>query len=492
MALYQEQTLRIYNSLSGKKEVFEPLHQGHVGMYVCGPTVYSKVHLGNCRTFMSFDMVYRYLLHLGYKVRYVRNITDAGHLEDDADQGEDKIAKKARLEKIEPMEVVQRYTVDFHNILRKFNLLPPNIEPTATGHIVEQIEAIKLILDKGYAYEKNGSVYFDVLKFNKDYDYGKLSGRRIEDMIANTRDLAAQDEKNNPQDFALWKRAEPQHIMRWPSPWGEGFPGWHLECTVMSTKYLGETFDIHGGGMDLKFPHHECEIAQAEAGYGKSPVRYWMHANMLTLNGRKMAKSTGNNLLPDEIFSGENEILSKPYAPAVVRFFMMQAHYTSILDLSDEALQAAEKGYHRLMDALELVDSLPESPTSEVDLGGWRQRCYDAMNDDFNSPVLIAQLFEAVKWIHQVREGKLRLSREDRLLLGETLNAFVVDVLGLEKVISDTGRGETLDGVMDLLIELRNKARTDKDYATSDRIRDALGALGIQLKDGKEGTTYSL
>ncbi|MCO5725897.1 cysteine--tRNA ligase [Robiginitalea marina] len=492
MALYKEQTLRIYNSLTGKKEVFEPLHQGHVGMYVCGPTVYSKVHLGNCRTFMSFDMVYRYLVHLGYRVRYVRNITDAGHLEDDADQGEDKISKKARLEKIEPMEVVQRYTVDFHNILRKFNLLPPSIEPTATGHIVEQIETIKLILQKGYAYEKNGSVYFDVLKFNKDYDYGKLSGRRIEDMIANTRDLAAQDEKNNPQDFALWKRAEPQHIMRWPSPWGEGFPGWHLECTVMSTKYLGETFDIHGGGMDLKFPHHECEIAQAEAGYGKSPVRYWMHANMLTLNGRKMAKSTGNNLLPDEIFSGENEILSKPYSPAVVRFFMMQAHYTSILDLSDEALQAAEKGYHRLMDAMELVEGLPESPASEVEVAQWRQRCYDAMNDDFNSPVLIAQLFEAVRWIHQVSEGKIRLSGEDKLLLGATLNGFVLDVLGLEKAISGSGQGQTLDGVMALLIELRNKARTDKDYTTSDRIRDALGELGIQLKDGKEGTTYSL
>ena len=492
MALYEEQTLKIYNSLSSKKEVFKPIHDGHVGMYVCGPTVYSKVHLGNCRTFMSFDMVYRYLLHLGYKVRYVRNITDAGHLEDDADQGEDKISKKARLEKIEPMEVVQRYTVDFHNILRKFNMLPPSIEPTATGHIVEQIEIIKVILDRGYAYEKNGSVYFDVQKFNTDYNYGKLSGRKLEDMIANTRELAAQDEKKNPQDFALWKRAEPQHIMRWPSPWGEGFPGWHLECTVMSTKYLGETFDIHGGGMDLKFPHHECEIAQSEASYDKSPVRYWMHANMLTLNGKKMAKSTGNNLLPDEIFSGENEILSKPYAPSVVRFFMMQAHYTSILDLSDEALQAAEKGYSRLMDALELLEDLPVSSSSDLEIGAWRQRCYDAMNDDFNSPVLIAHLFEGVKWIHLVREGKQRISASDREILQGAMMAFVFDVLGLETPHGESGETEKLDGVVQLLIDMRNKARADKDYATSDEIRDALSSLGIQLKDGKEGTTYSL
>ncbi len=492
MALYEEQTLKIYNSLNSQKEVFKPIHEGHVGMYVCGPTVYSKVHLGNCRTFMSFDMVYRYLLHLGYKVRYVRNITDAGHLEDDADQGEDKISKRARLEKIEPMEVVQRYTVDFHNILRKFNLLPPSIEPTATGHIVEQIEIIKVILDRGYAYEKNGSVYFDVQKFNKDYNYGKLSGRKLEDMIANTRELAAQDEKKNPQDFALWKRAEPQHIMRWPSPWGEGFPGWHLECTVMSTKYLGETFDIHGGGMDLKFPHHECEIAQSEASYDKSPVRYWMHANMLTLNGKKMAKSTGNNLLPEEIFSGENKILSKPYPASVVRFFMMQAHYTSILDLSDEALQAAEKGYTRLMDALDLMEDLPVSSSSGLDIEGWRQRCYDAMNDDFNSPVLIAHLFEGVKWIHLIREGKQTIDAAGKVLFQDTMQAFVFDVLGIETAHAESGETEKLDGVVQLLIEMRNKARANKDYATSDEIRDTLSSLGIQLKDGKEGTTYSL
>jgi cysteinyl-tRNA synthetase len=492
MALYEEQHLRIYNSLSGKKEAFKPIHEGHAGMYVCGPTVYSKVHLGNCRTFISFDMIYRYLLHLGYKVRYVRNITDAGHLEDDADEGEDKISKRARLEKIEPMEVVQRYTTDFHNILRKFNLLPPSIEPTATGHIVEQIEIIKVILEKGYAYEKNGSVYFDVQKFNADFEYGKLSGRKLEDMIANTRELTAQDEKNNPQDFALWKKAEARHIMRWPSPWGEGFPGWHLECTVMSTKYLGETFDIHGGGMDLKFPHHECEIAQAEARYGHSPVHYWMHANMLTLNGRKMSKSTGNNLLPEEIFEGTNPILSRAYAPSVVRFFMMQAHYTSILDLSDEALQAAEKGYQRLMDALKVLENLPVSDQSEVEVDPWRQRCYDAMNDDFNSPVLIAQLFEAVKWIHLVKDGRLKISAAARGSLEASMNAFVFDVLGIEKPLAGAESGDRVEGLVQLLIAMRDKARADRDYATSDQIRDTLAGLGIQLKDGKDGTTFQL
>lgn len=491
MALYKEQTIRVYNSLTGVKEVFEPLLEGYVGMYVCGPTVYSNVHLGNCRTFMSFDMIFRYLRHLGYKVRYVRNITDAGHLEDDADQGEDKIAKKARLEKIEPMEVVQRYTLDFHNILQRFNLLPPSIEPTATGHIVEQIELIKVILDRGYAYEINGSVYFDVVKFNSDHTYGKLSGRKLEDMIANTRELAAQDEKRNPQDFALWKRAEPQHIMRWPSPWGEGFPGWHLECTVMSTKYLGETFDIHGGGMDLKFPHHECEIAQAEACFDHSPVRYWLHANMLTLNGKKMAKSTGNNLLPAEIFSGENAILSKPYSPSVVRFFMMQAHYTSILDLSDEALLAAEKGYNRLMDALNLLPTLSPGSKSDFDVPAWVQKGYDAMNDDFNTPVLVAHLFEAVKTINLIKDGRASLSEADLHLLKSTFESFVFDVLGLEKSMALAGESQKLDGAVQLLIDMRNTARAEKDFAKSDEIRDALAALGIQLKDGKDGTTFS-
>ena len=493
MQLYKSQSLKVYNSLSSTKELFEPINEGHVGMYVCGPTVYSNVHLGNCRTFMSFDMIFRYLRHLGYKVRYVRNITDAGHLEDDSDEGEDKISKKARLEQIEPMEVVQRYTVDFHNILQKFNFLPPSIEPTATGHIIEQIEIIKEILDKGYAYEINGSVYFDVNKFNEDYEYGKLSGRKLEDMISNTRELAAQNEKKNPQDFALWKKAEPQHIMRWPSPWGDGFPGWHLECTAMSTKYLGENFDIHGGGMDLKFPHHECEIAQAEASNGQSPVKYWLHANMLTLNGKKMAKSTGNNILPDEIFTGNNNILSKAFSPSVVRFFMMQAHYTSILDLSNDALLASEKGYQRLMEAIANLDGLKTTgATSGFDIKAWRQKCYDAMNDDFNTPILIANLFEGVKHINLIKEGKEQLSEEDKKILIETMNSFVFDVLGLENN-NDAGKdSEKLSGVVELLIQLRNDARANKDFETSDKIRDQLAALGIQLKDSKEGTTFSV
>ncbi len=492
MHLYKNQHLKVYNSLTGTKEVFTPINEGHIGMYVCGPTVYSNVHLGNCRTFMSFDMIFRYLKHLDYKVRYVRNITDAGHLVDDADDGEDKIAKKARLEKIEPMEVVQRYTVDFHNILQKFNFLSPSIEPTATGHIIEQIEIIKDILDKGFAYEINGSVYFDVKKFNEQYEYGKLSGRKLEDMISNTRELTAQDEKRNPQDFALWKKAEPQHIMRWPSPWGDGFPGWHLECTAMSTKYLGETFDIHGGGMDLKFPHHECEIAQSEASYGHSPVNYWLHANMLTMNGKKMAKSTGNNILPNEIFSGENSILSKPYAPSVVRFFMMQAHYTSILDLSDDALLASEKGYHRLMDVFGLLDSLQTSKDSSIDITSWKQKCYDAMNDDFNTPILIANLFEAVKNINLIKEGKASISARDLTDLKETMNSFVFDVLGLERKSDGNMDSDKLSGVVSLLIRMREEARANKDFATSDNIRDQLAALGIQLKDGKEGTTFSV
>ena len=492
MQLYNGQPLKIYNSLSGTKEKFEPISEGHVGMYVCGPTVYSNVHLGNCRTFMSFDMIFRYLKHLGYKVRYVRNITDAGHLEDDAETGEDKISKKARVEQIEPMEVVQRYTTDFHNILQKFNFLPPSIEPTATGHIIEQIEIIKDILEKGYAYERNGSVYFDVQKFNKTYKYGKLSGRKLEDMISNTRILAAQDEKNSPQDFALWKKAEPQHIMRWPSPWGDGFPGWHLECTAMSIKYLGESFDIHGGGMDLKFPHHECEIAQAEAMNGHAPVKYWMHANMLTLNGKKMAKSTGNNILPGEMFTGENEILSKPFSPSVVRFFMMQAHYTSILDLSDDALLASEKGFYRLMEAMNSLEGIEsEAKTSDFDVPGWRQKCYDAMNDDFNTPVLIAHLFDAVKQINQCKEGSQSITPEDKKLLLETLNNFVFDVLGLENTQNNGSDSDTLAGVVGLLIQLRNDARANKDFATSDKIRDQLLEMGIQLKDGKEGTTFS-
>ena len=492
MQLYQSQELKIYNSLHGKKEVFKPLNEGHIGMYVCGPTVYSNVHLGNCRTFMSFDMIFRYFRYLGYKVRYVRNITDAGHLVDDAEDGEDKIAKKARLEKLEPMEVVQRYTVDFHTILQKFNFLPPSIEPTATGHIIEQIEIIKDILAKGYAYEINGSVYFDVTKFNEDHEYGKLSGRKLEDMIANTRELTAQDDKKSPQDFALWKKAEPQHIMRWPSPWGDGFPGWHLECTAMSTKYLGDTFDIHGGGMDLKFPHHECEIAQAEASNGHSPVNYWMHANMLTLNGKKMAKSTGNSILPGEIFSGDNAVLSKAFSPSVVRFFMMQAHYTSILDLSNEALLASEKGFNRLMDAIKILKNLEPTENSDFNVAEWKQKCYDAMNDDFNTPILIAQLFDAVKHINAIKEGRENISLEDKMLLESTINAFVFEVLGLEDKTDSNADTQILSGVVELLIQLRKEARDNKDFGTSDKIRDQLSALGIQLKDGKEGTTFNV
>ena len=493
MALYKEQSLKIYNSMTGEKEIFTPINEGHIGMYVCGPTVYSNVHLGNCRTFISFDLVFRYLKHLGYKVRYVRNITDAGHLENDAETGEDRIAKKARLEQIEPMEVVQRYTVDFHNILEKFNNLPPSIEPTATGHIVEQIETIKTIIEKGLAYEVNGSVYFDVLKFNKDHHYGKLSGRDIEDMIANTRELAAQSDKKNPQDFALWKKAEPQHIMRWPSPWSDGFPGWHLECTVMSTKYLGEEFDIHGGGMDLKFPHHECEIAQGEASTGKTPVHYWMHANMLTLNGKKMAKSTGNNILPTEIFTGENDNLSKGFHPSVARFFMLQANYRSILDFSNDALLASEKGFNRLMDSYRSVLDLPVSATSSFSITEWKQRCYNAMNDDFNSPILIATLFEAVKFINGIKDGEEKITLEDRDLLKITMQEFIFDVLGLvDTAMANQDSSEKLSGIVEMLIEMRAQARNNKDFATSDQIRDKLLELGIQLKDGKEGTTFSI
>lgn len=492
MPLYDSQELKIYNSLSGEKEIFTPIHEGAVGMYVCGPTVYSHVHLGNCRTFMSFDMIFRYLKHLGYKVRYVRNITDAGHLENDAEEGEDKIAKKARLEQMEPMEVVQKYTVDFHNILDLFNLLPPSIEPTATGHIIEQIEIIKQIIDKGYAYEVNGSVYFDVQGFNKTHAYGKLSGRKLEDMISNTRVLTAQDEKKSPQDFALWKKAEPQHIMRWPSQWGDGFPGWHLECTAMSTKYLGTSFDIHGGGMDLKFPHHECEIAQAEATNGESPVHYWMHANMLTLNGKKMSKSTDNNILPGEIFTGENNILSKPFSPSVVRFFMMQAHYTSILDLSNEALLASEKGHQRLLEALQnLADIEPQEGPSHFNIDAWEKRCYQAMNDDFNTPILIAHLFEAVKEINHLKDGSRQINPSDKDRLNKLLHAFVFDILGLKKESSSNTNSQT-PALVEMLIKLRKEARDNKDFATSDSIRDQLLALGIQLKDGPEGTTFSL
>ena len=485
--------LKVYNSISGTKESFVPLKEGYVGMYVCGPTVYSNVHLGNCRTFISFDIIFRYLMHLGFKVRYVRNITDAGHLENDADEGEDKIAKKAKIEELEPMEIVQKYTVDFHQTLNQFNVLAPSIEPTATGHIIEQIEIIKSIIDKGYAYEKNGSVYFDVIAFNASHDYGKLSGRNIDDMRSETRTLSAQDEKKNPQDFALWKKASSKHIMRWPSPWGDGFPGWHIECTAMSSKYLGDQFDIHGGGMDLKFPHHECEIAQAEAHTDKTPVKYWLHANMLTLNGKKMSKSTDNNIYPFEIFSGENSILSKVYTPAVVRFFMLQAHYTSILDLSDNALAAAEKGYQRLSEALGLLNTLPSYTNSTVNVEQWVSDCYAAMNDDFNTPMLIAKLFEACKFIQGIQEGKESISSEDLNLLQNKIQEFTTDVLGVQFESSKASQENTalISPLVEMLLEERNLARDNKDYQKSDEIRDKLKQLGIEIKDSKEGTSFS-
>ena len=484
----KSESLRIYNSLNGSKEKFVPLKKGFVGLYVCGPTVYSNVHLGNCRTFISFDMVYRYLIHLGFKVRYVRNITDVGHLVDDADEGEDKIAKKARLEQLEPMEIVQQYTVDFHNVLNTFNNISPSIEPTATGHIMEQIDMIEAILKNGFAYVSEGSVYFDVEKYNNEHPYGELSGRKIEDLISNTRDLDGQDEKRSPLDFALWKNASPEHIMKWSSPWGVGFPGWHLECSAMSTKYLGNQFDIHGGGMDLKFPHHECEIAQGTASNGKSPVNYWMHGNMLTLNGKKMSKSTGNSILPHELFSGDNEFMEKPFHPMVVRFFMMQAHYRSTLDFTSDALIAAEKGYTKLMDAIALLDSLTVSESSSFNVDEIIASFYNAMNDDFNAPILVANLFEAVKQINSVNDGKATINKTDLNNLKTEMTAFVVDVLG---ILGNDKKDDRLSPVMDLVLDLRNEARINKDWTTSDKIRDGLAAAGIVVKDSKDGSVWN-
>ncbi|HSD14380.1 MAG TPA: cysteine--tRNA ligase [Flavobacterium sp.] len=493
MHLYQNQSLKIYNSLSGEKELFIPVHEGHVGMYVCGPTVYSNVHLGNCRTFMSFDMIYRYIKHLQYKVRYIRNITDAGHLTDDGNVENDRFVKQSRLEKLEPMEVVQKYTVDFHKVLELLNLLPPNIEPTATGHILEQIEITQKLIETGFAYISNGSVYFDVLEYNKrGLNYGELSNRNIDELLANTRDLDGQDEKKNPADFALWKQASPAHIMRWSSPWGDGFPGWHLECTAMSTKYLGQRFDIHGGGMDLKFPHHECEIAQGKACNGTSPVNYWMHANMLTMNSQRMSKSTGNYILPMELFNGENSFFEKAFSPSVVRFCFLQAHYRSVLDISNEGMLASEKGFNRLMEAIDSLKDIQDSATSTLDIASWKTACYDAMNDDFNSPILIAQLFEAVRYINLMKEGKESLNASDLETFRKTVNAFVFDVLGLQNQNEISANNDKLEGVVNMLIGMRNEARANKNWGLSDEIRDKLLELGIQLKDGKEGTTFSL
>ena len=499
MAHYEKYPLSIYNSLSREKENFCPLHEGYVGLYVCGPTVYSNVHLGNVRTFLTFDVLYRYLTHLGYKVRYVRNITDVGHLVDDVDDGEDKIAKKARLENLEPMEIVQMYTNDFHDVLRTFNFRNPNIEPTATGHIVEQITMVNQILENGFAYEANGSVYFDVMKYQAEKGgYGKLSGRVIEELISNTRELDGQDEKRNPLDFAIWKKADERHIMKWPSPWSVGFPGWHLECSVMSTKYLGETFDIHGGGMDLKFPHHECEIAQAVAADGKNPVRYWMHSNMLTVNGTKMSKSLGNSFSPAELISGNHALLNRGYSAMTVRFFMLQSHYSSTLDFSNDALEAAEKGYKRLMNALASLSGLspaegPKDATLNTEIRETLERCYFNLSDDLNTAKCIAELFNLATRINSLASGKLAVSalEEDTLsYLKETFALLTVEVLGLQP--EESGNNDLLDGLMQLLIDIRMNARKNKDFATSDRIRDELTRLGVQLKDGAEGTTYSI
>jgi len=484
-----DQSLFIYNTLTRKKEKFEALNAPHVGMYVCGPTVYSDVHLGNCRTFMSFDLVFRYLTHLGYKVRYVRNVTDAGHLEGDAgDEGEDKISKKAKLSQLEPMEIVQKYTVGFHDIMQIFNVLPPSIEPTATGHIIEQIELVKLILEKGYAYEVNGSVYFDVEKYSQDHDYSILNRRNLEDMIYNTRDLGGQDEKRGKLDFALWVKAKPEHLMQWPSPWGSGFPAWHLECSAMSAKYLGHQFDIHGGGIDLMPTHHTNEIAQNVASCNKMPANYWVHTNMLTVNGQKMSKSLGNSFLPQELFEGNHTLLNKGYSPMTVRFFMLQAHYRSTLDFSNEAMEASEKGFKRLMNSFTLLDSLKASASTEIEIEPLQQRCYDAMNDDFNSPVLIAELFEASRIVNSVYDNKLKIDAKNLELLKKLMNDFIIDVLGLK---SEQAANDDLPKVLDMVVALRNGAKMNKDYATSDRIRDGLQQIGFQLKDGKEGTTWS-
>lgn len=485
-----KQPLVVYNTLTRKKEPFEPIHPPLVGMYVCGPTVYSDIHLGNCRTFISFDTIYRYLLHIGYKVRYVRNITDAGHLEGDRDEGDDKFAKKAKLEQLEPMEIVQKYTIGFHHVLEAFNTLPPSIEPTATGHIIEQIEMIREILNSGYAYEVNGSVYFDVDKYSQKYDYGILTNRKLEDLLEGTRELGGQDEKRGRLDFALWIKAKPETLMKWPSPWGWGFPGWHIECSAMSTKYLGQTFDIHGGGMDLQATHHTNEIAQSEACNHVQPVKYWMHTNMLTVNGARMSKTAGNGFLPQELFTGNHPLLERGYSPMTVRFFMAQSHYRSTLDFSNEALQAAEKGYKRLMESLSNLPRIQPSDSSSVNVAALRDNCYAAMNDDFNTPVLISHLFEGVRIVNAAIDGKETLSAADLELLQHVMKTFVFDVLGLVDETKADAKSHVVDRLMKLILEIRSEARAKKDWATSDKIRDNLKAIGIEIKDGKDGTDW--
>lgn len=488
-----ENQLQIYNTLSRKKEVFEPLHPGKAGLYVCGPTVYSKAHLGHARPAVTYDLLFRYLKHIGYKVRYVRNITDVGHLVNDADEGEDKIAKRARLEELEPMEIVQIYTNDYHKNMQQLNVLPPSIEPRATGHIIEQIETVEKILAAGYAYESNGSVYFDVEKYAKDYPYGELSGRKIEDLQANTRQLDGQNEKRSSLDFAIWKKAAPEHIMRWPSKWGEGFPGWHVECTAMSCKYLGETFDIHGGGMDLTFPHHEAEIAQAKAANGKDAVRYWMHNNMITLNGQKMGKSLGNAISLDEFFSGEHALLEKAYSPMNIRFFMLTAHYRSTLDFSNETLQSAEKGMERLLKATETLENLEAQATSTVDVKGLKEKCYQAMNDDLNSPIAIAHLFDGVKMINSIADGKASISAGDLEELKTLYATFVFDLFGLKRLEQQSNSNtEAYEQAIDLLLQLRQDAKANKDWGTADKIRDELARLGFVVKDTKDGFSWEL
>ena len=487
-----ENKLVVYNTLSRKKEVFEPLHAPFVGMYVCGPTVYGDAHLGHARPAITFDLVFRYLQHLGYKVRYVRNITDVGHLEHDADEGEDKIAKKARLEKLEPMEVAQYYTDRYHTAMDALNVKRPSIEPRASGHIIEQIEVVKKLLEAGYAYESNGSVYFDVRKYNDATGkYGCLSGRVIDELLSTTRELDGQSEKHNTADFALWKNASPEHIMRWNSPWGVGFPGWHTECTAMGTKYLGETFDIHGGGMDLLFPHHESEIAQQTGITGHGPCKYWMHNNMITINGQKMGKSLGNFITLGEFFEGSHNMLEKAYSPMTIRFFILQAHYRSTVDFSNEALQAAEKGFGRLMQAYKTLQKLQPAKTSSVNVSEYRQKCYDAMNDDLNSPILIAHLFDITKVINSANDKKETLTQADIDELKSIFNTFVFDILGLK----DEQSGDNtvlLDGLISMILDVRQQAKSQKDWTTSDRIRDELQKLGVSIKDGKDGATWTI
>lgn len=487
-----EHSLYIYNTLSRKKEQFIPMNSPHVGLYVCGPTVYGDAHLGHARPAITFDILFRYLRFLGYQVRYVRNITDVGHLENDADEGEDKIAKKARLEELEPMEVVQYYTMRYHQNMEQLNILPPSIEPRASGHIIEQIELIKQIFEAGLAYEVNGSVYFDVEKYSAQFDYGKLSGRKLEDMIANTRDLEGQGEKRNSTDFALWKKAQPEHIMRWPSPWSLGFPGWHLECSAMSTRYLGNPFDIHGGGMDLLFPHHEAEIAQSCAATGKDPVRYWMHNNMITINGQKMGKSLGNFITLDEFFTGQHQALDKAYHPMTIRFFILQAHYRGTLDFSNNALQAAEKGLERLYAGFNALKKVKASDHSTVDIQAIVTQCRTAMDDDLNTPILISLLFEAVRLIYLGIDGKENLTQNDIELLRRLQEDYIVSILGLEEPKKNDQQVQLVEDLVKLLIDQRNEAKKNKDFNAADQIRDQLKNIGIQIKDTKDGVEWSI